>query len=1619
MTASIAAQGNYTAATSGELTLTIQNAAASGTAPTAKDLTYTGQAQALVTTGSATGGTMMYRLGGEGDYSTAIPTGINAGEYSVWYYVKGDANYGDTDPAEIKVTIAQAKSTVTGVAVSSSGEIFDTTELSSIQLTAATNTPGTLALDAGQNLTAGEHSYTWTFTPTDTINYTTATGSITLTVTEDTTVERIDVTKAPDKTEYTYGESFDKTGMVVTAYCANNKTKVVTGEVTVTPDKLDTSVTKLTITYEDKTTTLAITVNPKAVSDPAIELSGTSFEHTGSRIQPDVVSVKDGDTVIPAGEYTVRYSDNVEVGTATVILEDVAGGNYTVNGFTTFQITEAKATVTTDPAAKELTYNGSAQALVTAGEADGGTMMYSTDGSNYSAAIPTGTNAGEYTVYYYAEGDADHISTAPQEVKVTITPAEISITGAALAPKTYDGRTDATVTSVTFGDVPSGQSLALDGDYTAAAEFADKNAGTGKNATVTVTLTNSNYTFGSNGNETNVTAAISPLQVVLAWSTPTSFTYDGNEYSVTADITNRASGDDVELTYTGTTTAAGKGEYTATVSGLSGNDAGNYTLEEVQNLSQKWSIGETSIAGAEVTLNQTSFTYNGSVQKPTITVKLDGKELTEGTHYTVTYSGDTTNAGTVTVIVTSDGLNYSDTASSQPSYTITPALLTITGAALAAKTYDGTKTATVESVSFDGVPSGQSLTLGSDYTAAAEFDDANAGTDKTATVTVMLSNSNYTLAVSTYDLSGQTIAKAGQATPTVTGGYAVSSTNSDQFVYTVTAISGAEYKIDDSGSWQDSNVFDGITPESSHTFYARLKGDDNHNASPEGSTGEVTFSKLANTNTPPLDYTVSGGQGSRTITITEVEGAEYRFGDGEWSDTSTATYTEGETVWVCIRYKGTATLLPSEEAFEVVNAAKENQEAPAEFTLRFAWNDDGVTLTATIPAVEGAEYSFDGTTWLDVNTKTNCQPNTQYTGYIRMKETETHNASPITSSTATSPKLEKETYTITASAGAGGSMNPFGAVTVNNGADQTFTITPDEGYEIADVVVDDVSVLEQLTSNSYTFTNVQADHTISVTFQEIVEEPESYTITATAGEGGSIDPTGSVTVNEGENKTFTITPDEGYEIADVVVDGSSVKDQLTDNRYTFTGVQADHTISVTFQEIVEEPESYTITATAGEGGSIDPTGSVTVNEGENKTFTITPDEGYEIADVVVDGSSVLGQLTGSSYTFTNVQAVHSISVIFQKIGGEEPEPETYTVTLSGTGTNATGGGQYHAGDTVTVTAGSRSGYTFKAWTVTGVELDDPASTTLTFTMPENNVTLTASWTANQSSSGGSSSSGSITVADADGNVVSRTTLSAAAVAAAQKKGEAVVLPMQELTVTTDRETALTVTVDLPTGGSAKVEIPVENVTAGTVVVLVKTDGTEAVIKTSLTSEDGVVVTLSDGDTVKIVDNSKNFADVPAGYWGAEEIAFASSRELMSGTGSAIFAPNAAMTRGMMVTLLARLEGVDTSASEPWYQIGRQWAMENGISDGTNMEQTLTREQLATMLWRYAGSPGASADLNGYTDAGSISSWASEAMTWAVETGLVNGVGGSSLAPQGTATRAQVAAILMRFIEGQA
>ena len=316
-----------------------------------------------------------------------------------------------------------------------------------------------------------------------------------------------------------------------------------------------------------------------------------------------------------------------------------------------------------------------------------------------------------------------------------------------------------------------------------------------------------------------------------------------------------------------------------------------------------------------------------------------------------------------------------------------------------------------------------------------------------------------------------------------------------------------------------------------------------------------------------------------------------------------------------------------------------------------------------------------------------------------------------------------------------------------------------------------------------------------------------------------------------------------------------------------------------------------------------------------------------------------------------------------------------------------------------------------------VETSKDGTVTTTTTDKEGNKTEVVENTDGSSSTAIDNKDGSSSVTTtADGKTESKVEIPQSVIDTATEDKTAVALPMPEVSASKDKEAAAEVTVNLPEGTSAKVEVPVKDVTSGTVAVLVKEDGTEEVIKTSLTTENGVAVTVSDGDTIKIVDNSKEFSDVDSEYWGADTIDFATSRELFNGTSETTFSPENDMTRAMIVTVLARYEGVDTSAGDNWYEAGAQWAVENGVSDGTNLDNSVTREQLAAMLYRYAGEPEVTGDLGDFTDKDSVSDWASSAMIWAVDQGLIDGMGDGSLNPQGNATRAQVAAILTRFVK---
>ena len=158
----------------------------------------------------------------------------------------------------------------------------------------------------------------------------------------------------------------------------------------------------------------------------------------------------------------------------------------------------------------------------------------------------------------------------------------------------------------------------------------------------------------------------------------------------------------------------------------------------------------------------------------------------------------------------------------------------------------------------------------------------------------------------------------------------------------------------------------------------------------------------------------------------------------------------------------------------------------------------------------------------------------------------------------------------------------------------------------------------------------------------------------------------------------------------------------------------------------------------------------------------------------------------------------------------------------------------------------------------------------------------------------------------------------------------------------------------------------------------------------------------------------SFKDVPQNSWFASAVQYVTSNSLMNGTSTSAFSPNANMSRGMLMTVLARYAGESTDGGTVWYEKGMNWAKNKGISDGSAPNRNITREQLAAMLYRYAGEPDGAADLSAYTDAGSVSAYAEKAVQWCVKNGILTGKTSSTLAPKATATRAECAAMLQRF-----
>ncbi len=273
-----------------------------------------------------------------------------------------------------------------------------------------------------------------------------------------------------------------------------------------------------------------------------------------------------------------------------------------------------------------------------------------------------------------------------------------------------------------------------------------------------------------------------------------------------------------------------------------------------------------------------------------------------------------------------------------------------------------------------------------------------------------------------------------------------------------------------------------------------------------------------------------------------------------------------------------------------------------------------------------------------------------------------------------------------------------------------------------------------------------------------------------------------------------------------------------------------------------------------------------------------------------------------------------------------------------------------------------------------------------------------------------------TTADASGNTAHAVQVPADVTELAEELGAAVYLPVPEVKIAKNVASATPITVDTGVDKSTRVAIPVNNPTTSTVAMAVKADGSTEIIKAAAATDRSMIIPMESGVTVKIVDNHKDFSDTSAKSWYGNAVDFVSARNLFAGTSATTFAPNSPMTRAMLMTVLARFDDAETTGGSTWYAKSVEWAAKRGISDGTNPASNITREQLVTMLWRYMGSPKATDSLVQYTDAGQISSYAQDAIRWAVENKLVSGYGDGRLGPKEQATRAQVAQVLKNLIE---
>jgi hypothetical protein len=602
-------------------------------------------------------------------------------------------------------------------------------------------------------------------------------------------------------------------------------------------------------------------------------------------------------------------------------------------------------------------------------------------------------------------------------------------------------------------------------------------------------------------------------------------------------------------------------------------------------------------------------------------------------------------------------------------------------------------------------------------------------------------------------------------------------------------------------------------------------------------------------------------------------------------------------------------------------------------------------------------------------------------------------ATPTVTITPSSTSLSgggRVTLTVTATDGAGEiTVTSTGGVTPT-GEGSTWTVT------LPNSTASYTFTAASAESDNYLAGSANCTVSVSAYVEPVVTTPTTTTTTPTTTTTGA---DGSTTTSS----TSTTTDRTTGAVTETTTSTTTAADGATTESKVETTTARDGTVT----------ETATNTTTAADGST---------TESEVKTVTATDGTVTETTaskTTAADGSTT--ESTSETVTAADGTVTETTAEKTTAADGSTTESSSATVTATdGTVTETTAekttaaDGSTTESKSETVTAADGAKTETKSESVVAADGATKETTTESKTTAEGVTTSTE--TVKAATADGTTAQKVTTVDETGASVtVAEAAISAQAVAAAVESGEAVTLPVTVAATKVDSEEAApVVSLSIPENvDSVKVEIPMENVTPGTVVVLVHEDGTEEIVKLSAVTDAGLALNISGDVTVKLVDNTKSFDDV-SDSWAGDAIDFATSRELFNGQGNGTFAPEGDMTRSMLVTVLARLDGVDTTTGATWDEAGLNWAKENGISDGTNGDSSITREMLATMLYRYMGTPVTDAAASAFPDADQVNSYAADAMNWAVSAGIIGGTGDGTLNPSGLASRAEVATMLQRF-----